>query len=119
MAQLEAIMTQAIFDHALRIRLKANVADADKQDAAAPASASMQEEAEGEGDVPAAAAATTELEPAKIASDSVSSGSNMIGKINNLITTDMSAMEYANDLLLVGEQPLDCPRTAVQTADVD
>ena len=59
----------------------------------------------------ATAADVSHTEPAEGATEvkPATSGSNMLGKINNLVTTDINTFELANDLLLIGAYSIERP----------
>lgn len=80
MFQAEAIITQLIFNHSLRIRVKAD----------APLSSDPVPASEEEAEIP----------------KRTSSSENLIGKINNLVSNDMNIVMAARDFLLPGELPI-------------
>lgn len=142
LVRTEGIITSLVFDHALRIRLKAATSDkkdAPTTDAAAgdspnpdakstssPDSGSTASSDEADDDTtvhsrsPTAAStstSTTVVTPAKAAddkkkdekeskeeTDSKSKGSNLIGKINNLITSDLENITRGRDFLFLGKK---------------
>ncbi|KIJ62235.1 hypothetical protein HYDPIDRAFT_176581 [Hydnomerulius pinastri MD-312] len=122
----EGIITQLIFEHALRIRMKAELPDNDKGSGSAastPDSASIAESStvvEGSressvDDVQSSSASTTASSTAKgkqkakdktdgadaQAKKPQSSADNLIGKINNLVTTDLNTITDGRDFLMV------------------
>lgn len=116
---MEGVLTQVIFDHALRVRLKADTGSADATDGTRDArlgvsdaaSSSRQSEAEsteepeeGESTIaPSEGTNTADGNKDKTAdkTSSKTEGSNMIGMINNLVTTDLSMISYWNDMILI------------------
>ncbi|PSR71574.1 hypothetical protein PHLCEN_2v12546 [Hermanssonia centrifuga] len=127
LVRLESIITSLVFDHALRIRLKAEVSDAYPapaveenpsvpfSDAGSPDSGSTSAEDDDEREdssaahsrsttlaststtatkTPAAKEGTKEIEKGPKAK-----GDNLIGKINNLVTSDLSNITAGRDFL--------------------
>lgn len=72
LVHVEGVLTQLVFEHSLRIRMKAEPSDSTDKLSAAPG-----------GGRPKA--------------------NNLIGKINNLVTTDMASISDARDPLMLGE----------------
>lgn len=72
LVHVEGVLTQLVFEHSLRIRMKAEPSDGTDKLSAAPG-----------GGRPKA--------------------NNLIGKINNLVTTDMASISDARDPLMLGE----------------
>ncbi|KAM5539757.1 hypothetical protein V8D89_006570 [Ganoderma adspersum] len=145
--RIQAIVTELVFEHALRIRMKAETSDpvdASKSDentaaptldaasqvgadgegesaegsqaaADAPAdsaasssdTASAPSTAKGKGKAPAEDAAKKAAEPAKPAEDK-KKGKNLVGRLNNLVTSDLSNLEPIGMLVTVAlfESPL-------------
>ncbi|KIJ68829.1 hypothetical protein HYDPIDRAFT_25082 [Hydnomerulius pinastri MD-312] len=122
----EGIITQLIFEHALRIRMKAELPDNDKgsgSGASTPDSASIAEsstivEGSREGSVDdvqsssastAASSTSKGKQKAKDKTDDAdaqakkpqSSADNLIGKINNLVTTDLGNITDGREFLMV------------------
>ena len=87
-------MTQVVFDHALRVRLKANVANTNRDNLTA-----------------------MEIDSASGQAQAAASGDNMTGKINNLVTADLNVVQYANEFLLVGQFLIYPAMSAVSFAD--
>lgn len=75
----EATLTQVIFDHALKIRVKAETVESSN-------SAKLDDNAQGSSSEPLVH----------------KQADNLAGKLNNLITTDMSTMFWGRDFLVVG-----------------
>ena len=139
--RIQAIVTELVFEHALRIRMKAETndaavdtsksdentaaptpdaasqagADGDGESAAgsqaaanAPAdsaasssdTATTSSAAKGKGKAPAEDAAKKPAEPKKPAEDK-KKGKNLVGKINNLVTSDLSNLEPIGMLVTV------------------
>ncbi len=122
--RIQGIVTQVILDHALRIRLKADVPESrDKKDATAastPDTISIVDEGEtstlaedhrsSDGDDRSTTAASGSASaPTKDSGSIKDVGTkpsekkegNMIGKINNLVTTDLSTFEGGQNFLLL------------------
>ncbi|KAK0198511.1 hypothetical protein F5146DRAFT_1100167 [Armillaria mellea] len=137
MVRTEAIITQLVFEHSLRIRVKASTADSPgKSTAPTPDSASIIEDPpstessgssstlHGTSDAVStdsrdancdasttnqAPSSSTELtqdslsgQDAAETSAAQSDTSNLVGKINNLVTTDLGNIIDARDFLLIG-----------------
>ena len=106
-AQMQAVVTQVIFDHALRMRVKPAFADhADTKsvsrgvsEGAAPSQSDSAEDSEDNG-VTGTDGGRTESAEDTGQDKPTASGDNMLGKINNLVTTDVNTFELANGLLL-------------------
>lgn len=121
---VESIITQLVFEHALRIRMKAEVPDSENgptdSTVTTPDSASVSESAtavegsrEGSPDEGqhSTTDTTTSVSKGKPKSQdklddtgggkSVSGAENFVGKINNLITTDLGNITGGRDLLLL------------------
>ena len=121
---VKAIITQLIFEHALRVRMKAETAEtksAPPTPGKTPDVVSLAEPATAEH--PALASAEAEMGEAAVLRDSAalqspapkeetskqeSSGgaSNLVGRINNLVTTDMQTIESGRDFIFVCEHSL-------------
>lgn len=117
-AQVQGVVTELIFEHALRVRLKADVGDSgtEVESTASTVAPSVEEpnETSAVSDAPDSSTigdgSTTVADQSQSGSSgatdkdkegTTTEGSNMIGKINNLVTTDANAIENANDLLLL------------------
>ena len=121
---VKAIITQLIFEHALRVRMKAETAEtksAPPTPGKTPDVVSLAEPAPT-AEHPALASAEAEMGEAAVLRDSAalqspapkeetskqeSSGgaSNLVGRINNLVTTDMQTIESGRDFIFVCESP--------------
>jgi len=128
----EGIITQLVFNHALRIRMKAELPDGTETDSnpsttpsspdnasvvEQPPSADASESSNGSGDETLAQSSISEsrrgkkkakdVEPAEGKSAPVASkeptADNLVGKINNLVTTDLNNITEARDILFLGE----------------
>ncbi|KAG1716785.1 hypothetical protein ID866_383 [Astraeus odoratus] len=116
----ECIITQLIFEHALRIRMKAELPDtgngAIQSAVTTPDSASVADSSTVVGssreDIPddeqLTAASTSSVGTTKqkgkdevIGKKPSSSADNLVGKINNLVTTDLGNIVDGRDLLLI------------------
>ncbi|PBK77153.1 hypothetical protein ARMSODRAFT_949046 [Armillaria solidipes] len=137
MVRTEAIITQLVFEHSLRIRVKASTADSSgKSTAPTPDNASIIEDApssessgssttlHGTSDAVSinsrdancdvsttnqASSSSTEVtqestsgQDASATPAAQSDTSNLVGKINNLVTTDLGNIIDARDFLLIG-----------------
>ena len=107
-------MTQIIFDHTLRMRVKPAFGDRDDTNSVVPSAPEATAQGQIDTDVEseeATAADVSHTEPAEGAAEAkpATSGSNMLGKINNLVTTDINTFELANDLLLIGAYSIERP----------
>jgi hypothetical protein len=136
LARTEGLLTQLVFEHSLRIRLKAESSreksdDMDQDNVTVvgtPDSASIAESPTSNGNDESSSATTTAAsrEPTSDSSSSskksspkgkakpsppstpkatgkAKDDSNLIGKINNLVTTDLSNIVEARDFLLLGK----------------
>lgn len=130
----KAIITQLMFEHALRVRMKAETSETNSAPATpgkTPDVVSLAEPTTVEH--PALASAEVEageeavlresdtLQPAAAkqeGSKQESSGgaSNLVGRINNLVTTDMQTIDNGRDFIFVCKSPL---RRRVRTWKAD
>jgi ABC transporter transmembrane region len=116
LVQVECLLTQLLFEHSLRIRLKAETGDSGKKEDGESDSAATRESTSIAGTQEASEAETltdsqgttestiapTGRENAKSTKEESSSNAqNLIGKINNLITSDLGNITGARDLLFV------------------
>jgi hypothetical protein len=125
LVRTESIITQLVFDHSLRIRMKAEVAkkspgDGDSTvaptpDGAATPDANENQEpstASGEETLQSSSTSVSSLtskgkqkapspEETPKASEDAGAG-NLVGKINNLVTTDLANITNARDFLYLG-----------------
>ena len=92
MVHVNAVLTQIIFDHSLKIRLATSTAASEKKDTAEEAPGSPSTSAPSETSKP----------PAK--RDNGESR-NVLGKINNLITVDVQNITDGRDFLDVCKSP--------------
>ncbi|TCD68828.1 hypothetical protein EIP91_009695 [Steccherinum ochraceum] len=117
--QNQAIITQLIFDHALRMRVKSDVAKTGSASAAAtpaattPDNQSVAESSAAADTASVATSATKVPAPGKgkdTSKDSPakadekferSTNSNLVGKMNNLVTTDLATLEAGQSFLLL------------------
>ena len=98
-------MTEAIFDHTLKMRLVAHVDD--KQ---VNAPSTRDDRTPQDSNIPEDESTTTAVDSssAEVANDSgAPTGKNMLGNLNNLITTDIGMLDNANELLLAGTRVLE------------
>jgi len=147
LARAEALVTELVFEHSLRIRLKAETSndsasvapptykDAPAKDAAAattPETDGTQTlKADSASEVSASTAVASRV-PSPVESDATTSkadqkgktkanpnppngerksakDSNFIGKLNNLVTTDLQNIVQGKDFLNLCEHPHSCP----------
>lgn len=120
LVRTEGIITQLVFEHALRVRMKAESSDGDTTAVPTPDNASVANAESASGDLSRASLASEQLltqgksvaqefESQADASESNDSASgNLTGKINNLVTTDMGNITDARDFLLLGMCHLLC-----------
>ncbi|KAJ8084456.1 hypothetical protein PM082_003226 [Marasmius tenuissimus] len=121
LVQVQAIITQLVFEHALRIRVKAEPPDSPSSNVTIPESPpeySSSPEGEGSdaGTVVAHSRETTVQEGSAATASSSNDGnkkkrkkdssptsdaSNLVGKINNLVTTDLDNIVETRDFLFV------------------
>ncbi|KAF9007748.1 P-loop containing nucleoside triphosphate hydrolase protein [Hymenopellis radicata] len=107
-ARLQALLTELVFEHSLRIRMKAAVPEGEGSKGSTtpstPDNASLSE-AESTLDGGASTSngdeSTAEKEGAKKASQPDSATSNLVGKINNLVSTDLENVVEARDFFLI------------------
>ncbi|KAH9932906.1 P-loop containing nucleoside triphosphate hydrolase protein [Fomitopsis serialis] len=117
----KALITQLVFEHALRVRMKAETADAksasapstpgktpDTASLAEPVSAagtaepdSDSEETTLRGSSTAGSAASTKKGDESTSKESSGGASNLVGRINNLVTTDMQTIDQGRDFIFV------------------
>ncbi|KAH7922933.1 hypothetical protein BV22DRAFT_1197033 [Leucogyrophana mollusca] len=127
LVRTEGIITQLVFNHSLRIRMKAELPDDSKSGestaASTPDTASIAESSTPDDEVGTSGSEEETLQPssASVTSSSrkgkqkakdaketndtrmpKSSADNLVGKINNLVTTDLNNITDGRDLLLVG-----------------
>jgi cobalamin biosynthesis Mg chelatase CobN len=121
--QAECLLTQLLFEHSLRIRFKAETSDSGKKEdsesdssateSTTPESASIagtQEASEADTLIHSQGNTESTITPTKKDSgksakgakeEGSSSADNLIGKINNLVTSDLGNITEARDLLFV------------------
>lgn len=80
LVRVEAILTQLVFEHSLRIRLKAETSGSG---------------ASSKDEIASAASDLSQTTPKEAESD------NLIGKINNLVTIDIENITEARDFILI------------------
>ncbi|KAH7927390.1 P-loop containing nucleoside triphosphate hydrolase protein [Leucogyrophana mollusca] len=108
LVQTESIIVQLVFNHSLRIRMKAELPD-DGKKVDEPTDATALDSAQSS----TLASDTEEGETETIRSSTVTSdskkdegpksrASNLVGKLNNLVTTDLSSLNEGRNFLLIG-----------------
>jgi hypothetical protein len=128
LARTEAILTALVFDHSLRIRVKSGVESSSRPDPSLPAASraaatanpgkilsptpALQPPTGTTGDANSASASTqrvTELpppardakSPGQTGKGAKSEGSNVTGKINNLLTSDLAQLGQGTQFLRI------------------
>ncbi|KIY48677.1 P-loop containing nucleoside triphosphate hydrolase protein [Fistulina hepatica ATCC 64428] len=102
LVRVQSIITQLIFEHALRIRMKAQLAESAKPTPSASGSATPNSAA-----VAAAAIAAPAKDDKGKASDKASAkatdrrSNNLVGRLNNLVTSDMDSMTAGRDFIFL------------------
>ncbi|KII86961.1 hypothetical protein PLICRDRAFT_275537 [Plicaturopsis crispa FD-325 SS-3] len=121
--QAQAIITQLVFEHALRIRLKAETPESSSStvddaalissDTSLVAETSIEDGTSTTLESPSGGSSTSSkgkrklVDPPTAASDKAPATSNLVGKINNLVSTDLQNITDARGiLLLILEMPL-------------
>lgn len=107
-AWTQAILTQLIFEHSLRIRFKAET-NAKEQDATAPATPSAASDA-GDGASDDGQSENTAVSKGKAKADddankeapAAAKKDNLVGKINTLVTVDVDTIINAKEFLMFG-----------------
>ncbi|KAH9836198.1 uncharacterized protein C8Q71DRAFT_761194 [Rhodofomes roseus] len=115
----KAMITQLVFEHALRVRMKAETAGAKAAPSTpgrTPDTASLAEPASANGtngmetdngeDATLRGSSTETTATTKDGEDSSKEGSsggasNLVGRINNLVTTDMQTIDHGRDFIFV------------------
>ncbi|VDC02108.1 unnamed protein product [Peniophora sp. CBMAI 1063] len=109
--RVECMITQLVFEHALRIRLTANGRPSDVRGEVSPAIISAGAPPEGAettiGEEPEGQHLDTNLDsppvsesPQPTPAGATSQGQNVVGKINNLITTDVQRIANARNIMI-------------------
>ncbi|KAF9466481.1 hypothetical protein BDZ94DRAFT_1280783 [Collybia nuda] len=93
-AQVEAIVTQLVFEHSLCIRLKAETPNEDSIKGIVPKNNLYAVPQEDDSESLTASAGQPSMVKCPVSS-------NLIGKINNLVTTDMANMREARDFMSI------------------
>lgn len=151
LTRVEAIITQLVFEHALRMRMKADVSDDAAQSSGdttlagtpdtasvAGSSAAAQEQGagseSGSGDEGASAvgkgkqkATPQDAGKAKVVgreekpkpADEEKKGKNVVGKINNLISSDLNSIGMGREFLMIRMYPPVPPSSSPPPADHD
>jgi hypothetical protein len=92
----EAIITQLVFEHALRIRMKSET------DAAVSRRGDRNQSAEDPANVPVVESTSTQKPGRFRFEETRLKSKNLIGLINNLVTTDLGNITDARDFLYAG-----------------
>ncbi|KAJ7919496.1 hypothetical protein B0H13DRAFT_2430321 [Mycena leptocephala] len=110
LVQVEGLLTELIFEHALRVRVKAQNPDADfAEDVPASDDASStdgtlnatDENSDTSSETAQGAASTTSKDPKHPSSAQAASSSVDVGRISNLVTTDLRNVTNMSDFLLL------------------
>jgi cobalamin biosynthesis Mg chelatase CobN len=110
LVQVEGLLTELIFEHALRVRVKAQNPDADfAEDVPASDDASStdgtlnatDENSDTSSETAQGAASTTSKVPKHPSSAQAASSSVDVGRISNLVTTDLRNVTNMSDFLLL------------------
>ncbi|KAI0728488.1 hypothetical protein C8Q72DRAFT_917712, partial [Fomitopsis betulina] len=105
--RMRAIITQLVFEHALRIQMKADTAETKPMPSTPGKGPEVASPAEPTTEEHDAVAPVTGVEEAEIASTedddtlqgSPGGASNLVGRINNLVTTDLQMLENGRDFI--------------------
>lgn len=134
LVRIEAIVTSLVFDHALRIRLIAEAAEVDNSATSGTASPPGSSTSHAKGSTTSVAAfegdegnetahsrtatnvsVATAVSPIPATREDVTKDaakgpakkqSNLVGKINNLVTSDLDNIAGGGDIMFFGERPL-------------
>lgn len=133
LVQSQALITQLVFNHALRIRVKAEAANSAPSSAASSATTTPDSASVADPSETAESSANSEDEDETAVSEATSTtkgkgkgsraasvsgesskgleptasekAGNLVGKLNNLITTDLNNLTDGRDFLFVGSCP--------------
>jgi len=100
LVRLEALVTQLLFEHSLRLRFKANESNTSAPSSEEPSSDSVSEDqtvAESE-------TASTKGKDSPNSEQNEDDGKNLVGRLNTLITVDLDNVGSARDFLILGER---------------
>lgn len=103
--QAEAILTSLIYDHALRIRMKAEVSNSDADASSGSGVSTVPVPVPGPAPVDVVAEGPLGDQPAPQTKDNkekVLANKNIVGRLNNLVTTDIQTITRGRDWLLPG-----------------
>lgn len=113
-ARFQAVVTQVVFEHSLRIRLKAGTADRKTDEATVPPDTPSNTQLENQADPEFGntdSEAITATDDQQITEDqttltedksNANKADNLIGRINNLVTSDQDNMSEGLDFLSLG-----------------
>lgn len=114
--RIEAIVTQLVFEHALRMRVKGDVKDTPNQDQEAATASDTMRPAGGPSVIVQGAEATNDGGTSSVGNAKQTStvkrvptasprmqksGANTAGKINNLITSDLASLSLCREFLAI------------------
>lgn len=139
LSRTEAILTQLVFEHALRIRLKAETASEEPEPPSDPTpdnvsagSSTLGDRESGDGStegIPNASGASTPdavskgkqrvlpEEGKKAPTAKPKGGKDLIGKINNLVSTDLAAIVEGRDFLMISKLCFQSSRRLLSRSD--
>ena len=103
LVRTEGLLTQLVFEHSFRIRLKAGASDPSKASMAVCPNSSSDSQPTSKARVNGKdkGDSSTFKGDVKQASKSKKDADNLIGKINNLVTTDLSNIVEGRDFLII------------------
>lgn len=101
--QAEAILTSLIYDHALRIRMKAEVSNSDAEAGSGVSTVPILASVPAPVDVVAEESIGDQPAPqTKDNKEKVPANKDIVGRLNNLVTTDIQTITHGRDWLLPG-----------------
>ncbi|KZV93631.1 hypothetical protein EXIGLDRAFT_835559 [Exidia glandulosa HHB12029] len=101
LVQAESILTQLVFEHALRIRVKEETLHTDVESESNLESSNTSEAVPAVKTVRTGSAAEGSNGQTKVPSSTARKADNLVGKINNLVTTDLNNIVEARDFLFL------------------
>ena len=107
-ARFQAVVTQVVFEHSLRIRLKAGTADRKTDETTTSLDTASDVQLENQAGADLSSTATDDQQIAEALPTSTkdennnNKADNLIGRINNLVTSDQDNMSEGVDFLNLG-----------------
>ncbi|KAF7325835.1 ATP-binding cassette transporter [Mycena kentingensis (nom. inval.)] len=101
LVQVEGMLTELIFEHALRVRVKADTASTESKETASDDETLNPDSASDASSQTAAGAASTTSKDPKAAPGGGPSSSVDVGQISNYVTTDLRNVTQMSDFLLL------------------